>query len=384
MTIVTTNHEEYNINKMGVVFMRVITDQLVLLVIGFFGLNFTRDIDQIVIIFLTVLAISSYTNWIQKKWGYHLSSVIYIVLCSFLPDFLVFLPLILYLPVLNTYYWYLIISAVGIFALSSQITIFQLFYIIMESVVMIRMVFQTKEYHKLHNDYLELQDTSRQLSYVMKERNKEIITNQDTKIRLATLEERNRIAREIHDNVGHMLTRSILMVGALLSTVKKDDSIKAGLMGVKDTLDQAMTSIRNSVHDLHEEAIELGTEVEKLTKDFTFCTITLDYDMGDDIERKVKYCFLMIIKEALHNIEKHSNASRGKIIMREHPALYQLLIEDNGTKQEETAGEGIGISNMEKRVEQLSGTIRITREKGFHIFVMIPKERKEENECSNR
>ena len=47
--------------------------------------------------------------------------------------------------------------------------------------------------------------------------------NQDYEIYLATLKERNRIAREIHDNVGHMLTRSILQLGAL-SVINKDET----------------------------------------------------------------------------------------------------------------------------------------------------------------
>ena len=49
---------------------------------------------------------------------------------------------------------------------------------------------------------------------------------QDTEIYLATLKERNRIAREIHDNVGHMLSRSILMVGAL-KTVNQAENLKS-------------------------------------------------------------------------------------------------------------------------------------------------------------
>lgn len=48
--------------------------------------------------------------------------------------------------------------------------------------------------------------------------------NQDYEIYLATLKERNRIAREIHDNVGHMLTRSILQLGAL-SVINKDETV---------------------------------------------------------------------------------------------------------------------------------------------------------------
>lgn len=73
---------------------------------------------------------------------------------------------------------------------------------------------------------------------------------------LQTLRERNRIAREIHDNVGHMLSRSILQMGALI-TIHKEEPLHGQLAGVGETLNQAMNSIRESVHDLHDESIDL-------------------------------------------------------------------------------------------------------------------------------
>ena len=62
----------------------------------------------------------------------------------------------------------------------------------------------------------------------------------------ATLKERNRISREIHDNVGHMLSRSILMTGAI-RTVSQDRALDRSLEELEDTLHTAMTSIRRSV-----------------------------------------------------------------------------------------------------------------------------------------
>lgn len=73
-------------------------------------------------------------------------------------------------------------------------------------------------------------------------------------MRLATLNERNRIAREIHDNVGHLLSRSLLQVGAL-QVVNRDETVRQGLDTMRDTLSGAMDSIRRSVHDLHDESV---------------------------------------------------------------------------------------------------------------------------------
>ncbi len=56
--------------------------------------------------------------------------------------------------------------------------------------------------------------------------------------------------------------------------------------------------------------------------------------MGYDIPKEIKYSFIAITKEALNNVMRHSNANEVKILAREHPGLYQLIIEDNGTLDE--------------------------------------------------
>ena len=189
----------------------------------------------------------------------------------------------------------------------------------------------------------------------------------------ATLKERNRIAREIHDNVGHVLSRSILMLGAA-RTMNKEAGLAALLENLEDSLNFAMNSIRSSVHDLHDEAVNLREAEEGLVRDFTFCQAELTYDMTQEIPREVKYCFISITKEALANIMKHSNATRVQLILREHPALYQMCVEDNGTGVVYDPGNaGIGILNMKDRVKALGGTLQISTRKGFRIFITIPK-----------
>ena len=86
-------------------------------------------------------------------------------------------------------------------------------------------------------------------------------------------------------------------------------------------------------------------------------------------------------------LTKHSNGDRIHIILREHPAFYQLLIEDNGSCSG-INGNGIGLKNMEDRAASVNGNISFTpSEKGFRIFMSVPKEiNKEQNDedSSNR
>ena len=61
--------------------------------------------------------------------------------------------------------------------------------------------------------------------------------------------------------------------------------------------------------------------------------MNLTYDMSRQIPREVKYSLISITKEGLSNVMRHSNADSVDILLREHPALYQLCIEDNGTPE---------------------------------------------------
>ena len=234
---------------------------------------------------------------------------------------------------------------------------------------------------------IRLRDTSTELNLVLQEKNKNLMEKQDYEIYLATLRERNRIAREIHDNVGHMLSRSILQMGALI-TIHKEEPLHGQLAGVGETLNQAMNSIRESVHDLHDESIDLRQSIAEATREMKeHYQLTVDYDMSPEIPRNVKYCFITAVKEAMSNIAKHSDADKISVILREHPAFYQMTVEDNGTVgrkgqsgplwEEEVVRmdgkEGIGLSNMKERVQALGGTFRIHTEKGFVIFISIPK-----------
>ncbi len=175
---------------------------------------------------------------------------------------------------------------------------------------------------------------------------------QNSEIYAATLRERNRIAREIHDNVGHVLSRTILLTGAARA-VNKDQNLDSLLESLDDSLNSAMDIIR----------------------DFEKTNVEIEYDMSEIIPRDIKYCFISITKEALSNIAKYSGATQTKIIMREHPAMYQLCIEDNGRGCPDYTGNstGIGLKNMQERVEALGGTIRIDGKNGFHIFISIRK-----------
>lgn len=255
---------------------------------------------------------------------------------------------------------------------------------------------RTRKLDEMEAKYRNLRDENMEWKLSTERRTKELMEKQDYEIHVAMLEERSRIAREIHDHVGHMLSRSLIQIGALhllgeqvekqaeKGLPKASDSetaagrLNQGLSELERTLDDAMDNIRASVHDLHEEAFDLLTSLRQVTEAFSFCPCTLEYDVEERMDRRLKYMLLAVVKEALSNVMKHSRATRATVILREHPALYQLIVEDNGIgKREDADRSGIGFATMRERVEAFGGSLEMGQGQaggqGFRIFVRIPK-----------
>ncbi|MDE5781297.1 MAG: sensor histidine kinase, partial [Lachnospiraceae bacterium] len=123
-----------------------------------------------------------------------------------------------------------------------------------------------------------------------------------------------------------------------------------------------------------DDSMDLKLMVEGIIQEYENISISFDYDVDGELPKNLKYCFVSIIKEALTNVVKHSNASDVNITIMEHPALYQLLIFDNGDIEPDTHSEGIGLENMRERVQSFNGNIRFTFDNGFKIFVSIKKQ----------
>ncbi|MGI6206554.1 MAG: sensor histidine kinase [Anaerovoracaceae bacterium] len=322
-------------------------------------------------------------------------SLSYIVFTGFVPITISFLPLILYEPFRRRAFP-VAAAAAAVIAIRFS-TLSMLFYLIIGCLISMLLGIGTSELVTRTHSIIEISDTAEEHRIDLERRNRLLREQQDTEIYTATLRERNRIAREIHDNVGHTLSRCILMTGAI-ATVNTDEKLKEPIGQLEEQLNQAMTKIRESVHDLHDDSVDLKEAAELLIRDFKACEPDLECMVSHFVPKEVKYCFLSVLREALTNVVKHSNATQVHIKIIEHPAIYQLTIHDNGTvlppgtsQGEGSAGGpdgtdagdgqyygdrlngGIGLENMRDRVKALHGSISITAGNGFRIFISIPK-----------
>lgn len=218
-----------------------------------------------VVVLLTALIFSSFSLYLTDAKILGILWMGYLVLCVIRPEFSYFLPLLLYDSMWYSFYWGL--AGVLFYYPAREIyTGWMSMLWLLTAFLAVYMAYKSEKNDRLDADIIHLRDTDTELKLVMEQRNRELLEKQDNEIYLATLRERNRIAREIHDNVGHMLSRSILQVGAL-ATICKEETIRQQLAGINDTLNQAMNSIRESVHDLHDDAIDLRQAAYEAVKD---------------------------------------------------------------------------------------------------------------------
>ena len=238
-----------------------------------------------------------------------------------------------------------------------------------------KMTFYQHDLHRTRDDSIELEE-------MLKSKNKALLMEQDQQVHLATLAERNRIAREIHDNVGHLLSRGILLLGAIV-TVNKDENIAPQLKMLSDTLDESMEKMRSSVHDLHDDSIDLKKNIDEILVELKSFTVNTELDLDEALPTEVKLSIIGILKESVTNILKHSNGDSVAVILHQNNSFCTISITDNGTLTPEqktrisTEGyDGIGLTNIKNRASSLGGEAYFYLNDGFTVFARLPFENK--------
>lgn len=338
------------------------------------------DKDAAIVYLLISIIFACIMSSTDKKHIHIICFISFLFLCMIKPVLLIYLPAILYdifTPKLRSS----IVLAFIPFLIHYSFFLNRFFILYLLNIcIAMTLKHQSYKYQTLTREYNALRDDTKELELKLQKQNHTLVENQDIEITAAMLSERNRISKEIHDNIGHLLSRSLLQIGALL-TISKDEITKETLTALRDSISNGMDSIRSSIHNMHDESINLQNACSKLVNEFTFCPISLEYDIHLEPEAKVKNAFINILKEALNNIIKHSNATSVTVKIIEQPAMYQFIISDNGVLSQmdkyklsqQEFEDGMGLASMRDRINQLQGNFNIITHQGFEIFITITK-----------
>lgn len=230
-------------------------------------------------------------------------------------------------------------------------------------------------------------DKLQERALALEARNRDLADRQDYEVELATLAERARIAREIHDNVGHQLTRASLQAEALRVVHADEPGVAADFADVKRTVDEALQLVRTSVHALNDNAVDLSVQLERIvegTRSDGGPQIELEV-MAEHAPANVANCFAAVLREALSNTMRHACAQTVTVRCMEHPSFYQLIVTDDGVGEVQASGrgtaEGMGLASMRERIEALGGTFTAGPRAGaggWRVFATVPKQQGDE------
>ena len=226
-----------------------------------------------------------------------------------------------------------------------------------------------------------MRDDLREKVLALQDVNARLLRAQDHELRAAALSERTRIAREIHDGVGHVLTRLLLRVKALQVTHRDEPGVVADLATLDSDLGEALDSMRRSVHALSEEGDELATSLNLLGSRCGIAKVDVDCSTQTEPPPAVARCVVAVVREALTNAARHGRAASARVAVTDYPAFWQVTVDNDGIVPPEDAplmdgdkNAGLGLRSMTERVEALGGRVRITPRPRFTVFATIPKD----------
>lgn len=347
--------------------MRKFIEKLLVILFCLYNTYKINPTTDLVFCFLISLIISISLDLFYNKKIKILFYLLFIIICYFNNLFIFYLPLILY----NMYIDFRIYS---FFPIPLILINFSLLNLLI-SITSVYLSIMTNRFNHVLGESKIVRDELKEDTIYLKRYNEQLKVNEEKNIHIAILTERNRIARELHDSIGHAISSSILQVEAL-KMISVENNIANNLNLLQDTLVNGMNDIRNSIHNLYDESLDLENKIQMLISEIPTIHVDLLYRVENDISYDLKFDILSITKEAITNCVKHSNATKIKISLMSQPSFYSIVIKDNGSKFDNTRPlltKGIGLASMNEIASKYNGFLNYEFDQGFKIHLTLMK-----------
>ncbi len=193
--------------------------------------------------------------------------------------------------------------------------------------------------------------------------------------RLATIAERERIARDLHDLLGHTL--SVITLKAELArklSERGDERAATEIADVERISRDALRQVREAVEGFREAG--LAGELARARLVCEARDITLDTEVGRvELATRQESALAMVLREAVTNLARHSNANRCRITLKREPSEIVLSIHDNGQlarPNRVTESAGHGLLGMRERLGELNGRLLVDPSDGWLLEARLP------------
>jgi signal transduction histidine kinase len=202
---------------------------------------------------------------------------------------------------------------------------------------------------------------------------------------LAALEERNRLARDLHDSAKQKAFAALAQLGAANGLVaKKPENARVHLTEAEGLVHDVLQEIDTIIQELHPAALQaygLANVVREYAYDWA-ARHNIEIDVRIEGQRQlpleVEQALYRIIQEALSNIARHSQADKAELALVYNPQNLQIAICDNGRGFDlQKVRSGLGLYSMRERAEKIQGEIHIESVKngGTRVLIALPLEK---------
>lgn len=214
------------------------------------------------------------------------------------------------------------------------------------------------------------------LVYAQKERdNCKLRMKQEEVEALAAVAERERIARDLHDVLGHTLSLIVLkaeLAGRLLDSGTPAAALRARaeLADVETTARTALAEVREAIGGYRARGLGAEIEAARRTLDTAGVRLSADAAPAQGLSAAEETVLALALREAVTNIVRHARASTCRVRFLSEHGLHRLVVEDDGRNAGES--EGNGLRGMRERVESLGGTLQLVCEHGTRLLIELP------------
>ena len=191
--------------------------------------------------------------------------------------------------------------------------------------------------------------------------------------------ERQRLARELHDETGQALT-SILLGLKAVEEARDVNGMRAAAEQLRELVVATLQDVRRLAVELRPKALDdfgLAAALERLTNTFAESTgieVELEAGLGEQrLPSDLETTLYRIVQEALTNVVKHAHARKVSIVLMRRGSRVTALIEDDGEgfDLEQTRDEGVGLLGMRERVQLLDGRIKLESSPGVGTTLAV-------------
>ncbi len=188
--------------------------------------------------------------------------------------------------------------------------------------------------------------------------------------RLATIAERERIARDLHDVLGHTLSLIILKSELAGRVLEQDPArAKAEIGDVERISREALNEVRQTIRGYRESS--LHSEFERARTVLQTAGVAVECDYKDAPPTPDQQSVLSLaLREAVTNVIRHAQARTCRLQLQKIGTEYQLEIQDDGRGS--TQPEGSGLRGMRERIEAWGGTVLVDAAHGTKLTITLP------------